>query len=299
MDNEQHRGSTKKNYRSIWKNFNSFIVKLDVKPQTWEDRVSLYVGYLISTNKQSSTVRSYVSAIKTVLQANRIKINENKYMLSSLTRACRLVNDKVRTREPLHKSLLQALLKQVKVTYDQQQYLKILYSALFSTAYFGLFRIGELTQSDHVVKAVDVQIGTNKKKILFILRSSKTHGKNNYPQKVKISSTDSGKDIVRSKSGTKYCLYKLLRNYMAIRPILQNKHEQFFVFRDRSPVTPVNARKCLKELLWIAGYDHTVFFGHSFRTGRALDLLKYGLSVETIKDIGHWKSNAVFLYLRS
>ena len=51
-----------------------------------------------------------------------------------------------------------------------------LYMALFSTAYFGLFRVGELTASKHVVKAVNVRIGQNKNKILFILDSSKMHG---------------------------------------------------------------------------------------------------------------------------
>ena len=46
-----------------------------------------------------------------------------------------------------------------------QPYLVRLYKALFMTAYFGLFRIGELTDSPYVLKAKDVHVGKNKKEI--------------------------------------------------------------------------------------------------------------------------------------
>ena len=37
-------------------------------PKTWEQRVSIYCAYLIKIKKlQSSTVKSYISGIKTVL----------------------------------------------------------------------------------------------------------------------------------------------------------------------------------------------------------------------------------------
>ena len=110
LKNEKHRSSTKRNYRSIWKNFNEFFVWLDSKPRAWEDRISLYVGYLVSTNKQSSTVCSYISAIKAVLEMSGIEICEDRCLLSSLSCACKLVNDCVRTQLPIQKSLLNTLL---------------------------------------------------------------------------------------------------------------------------------------------------------------------------------------------
>ena len=55
--------------------------------------------------------------------------------------------------------------------------------------YYGLFRIGELTQGDHPVLARDVHIAKNKKKIFFVLRSTKTLYKNMKLQLIKISST--------------------------------------------------------------------------------------------------------------
>ena len=62
-----HRQSTSKNYLSIWQRFNQFVIKLDVKPNMWEDRVSLFIAHLIEQGLKSTTVKSDVSAIKKTL----------------------------------------------------------------------------------------------------------------------------------------------------------------------------------------------------------------------------------------
>ena len=64
----RYRNSTRRNYYIIWKAFNKFFLKLDIKPDSWEDRLTLFVGYLIDQNKQSATIKSYISAIKAVLK---------------------------------------------------------------------------------------------------------------------------------------------------------------------------------------------------------------------------------------
>ena len=118
-----------------------------------------------------------------------IKIREDVYLLSSLTKACRLVNDRVKTSLPIHKGILRLILIELKRMYQDQPYLRIMYNALFVTTYFGLFRVGEVTSGTHPIKAHDVQIAGNKSKLRFILRSSKTHGLYNKPQIITIVST--------------------------------------------------------------------------------------------------------------
>ena len=83
LKHNQHRNSTKKCYYAVWKLFNEFFMKLDLKPKKWEDRLTLFVGYLIENEKQSSTVKSCISAIKAVLKMNGIKITEDEYLLAS------------------------------------------------------------------------------------------------------------------------------------------------------------------------------------------------------------------------
>lgn len=58
----------------------------------------------------------------------------------------------------------------------QQPYLEYMYKALFAIGYYGMLRVGELTCSPHVLKAKNFHLGRNKKKLMLILYSSKTHG---------------------------------------------------------------------------------------------------------------------------
>ena len=51
--------------------------------------------------------------------------------------------------------------------------------------------------------------------------------------------------------------------------------EQFFIFRDRSPVTPEHARKLLKVFITNLGLDHKIYGMHSFCIGQTTDLIKY------------------------
>ena len=173
---EKHRSTTKQMYYTVWKLFSKFNLCLDVKPTSWEDRIVLFIGYLVDCNKQSSTVKSYLSAIRAVLKDDGIKLDEDLFLVSSLTQPCKYRKDRIRTRLPLQKGMLIMLLCETENYYNErnQPYLKDLYRAIFSTMYFGLLQISEVA-CQHAVLARDVNIGYNKKKMLFILRSSKTH----------------------------------------------------------------------------------------------------------------------------
>ena len=146
----------------------------------------LFLAFLISKNRKSSTIKSYVSAIKAVLLNIGVEVKENKVLLASLTQACKLQNDRAVNKLPIKKSVLLLILSSLDKIFAKQPYLLVLYRAIFMTAYFGLFHIGEVTFCRHVIKAKDVHVGMNKDKLMFILHSSKTHGKHTKPQIVKI-----------------------------------------------------------------------------------------------------------------
>ena len=109
---------------------------------------------------------------------------------------------------------------------------------MFAATYYGLLRISEVASGGpHPIKAVDVHIGMNKRKFLFILRTSKTHWTDVKPQRVAISSTNKWKS-------PDHCLYKILREFLAVRPpYCTNSSEPFFVFSNRSPVTTEQVRR--------------------------------------------------------
>ena len=183
-----NRDSTTNNYLTVWRQFNKFIISLDYKPPSWEERAALFLAFKIEVDGLKSTsVKSYLSAIKKLLIDDGYDWNNSKILLGSLTKACRLVNDRVHTRLPIQCSLLEMILFEIqrKFTNDGQMYLKSLYMALFTLSYYGLMRVGEVMLSDHVVKVANVHCATNKDKILVILYTSKTHNRGMRPQKIK------------------------------------------------------------------------------------------------------------------
>ena len=298
---EQHRSSTQKTYYSAWKSFNKFYVRLDTHSKNWEDRLTLFIAYMIKDEKKSTTIKSYISAIKAVLFELDEPMNKNTALLRALTKACRLQNDQVKARLPIRKPLLTSILRNLSDSFNSpQEYLTILYRALFTTAYFGLFRVGELTLGEHVVKVSDVHIGMNKNKLSFVLHTSKTHSKSNWPQQIKITGLNAKltPNTATFRIHHEICPFMLLRNYIGVRNKRQSDQQQFFIFKDGSPVTPYHFRRTLKAVITHIGLNPDLYQTHSMRAGRSMDLLDMGLSVETIKKLGRWRSNAVFTYLR-
>ena len=182
LKSHRHRDSTRENYYKIWKLFNDFFLRLDIKPLEWSKRIILFVGYLIQQKKKSATIKSYLSAIHATLKTEGIKINDDQFLISTLTRACKLKNDEITNRLPITKSLLQKIINNINLIFKHSEYDRRLYNALFLMTYHGLFRIGEVTMSQYVIKAKDVLIGKNKKKLKFILHSSKTHTRGDKPR---------------------------------------------------------------------------------------------------------------------
>ena len=291
----KNRTSTKSNYYTVWKLFNGFLIKLDVKPRNWEDRILLFLTHLVNEGHKSTTIRSYYSALKVVLWDVNVKLNEDQILLGTITRACKLSNDVIAARFPIHIQLLEMILFEIERQFDQQHYLKITYQALFALAYYGLFRIGELTQSSHVVKAKDIHMATNKHKLLILLYTSKTHDEASLPQKVKISGVDT--DITKYKS-KHFCPFELVARYIQARGDYKSKDEQFFVFKGNIAIHAPTVHAILSRMLQAIGLNTKGYSFQSLRSGRASDLAKWGFLLEVIKRLGRWKSNAIYNYIK-
>ena len=198
-------------------------------------RLVLFVTFLIDKGRQSSTVKSYISAIRALLRDDGYCLNEDKMLLQSLTRACRLTNDQVHTRLPINVKLLEVLLFELHRLFMNQPYLCVLYKAIFAIAYYGLFRVAELSYSPHCIKAADVQMGLNKNKILIILRSSKTHGRESRAQCIRITQNPNQSSL---KVKRHFCPFQLLHEYLTLHGNFDSLEEQLFIFTGASPVKP-------------------------------------------------------------
>ena len=170
-----------------------------------------------------------------------------------------------------------------------------MYLAIFSSAYYRLLRVGEITSGTHPILAQDVHAGDNKRKILFILTTSKTHWTDKKPQHVKISSPSP--DSQWTALNPIYCPFKILCEYIVIRPSCTDISEPFFVSRDKSPVKSQHMRNVLKLMLAELGLNNTLYDTHSYRFGHCCDLYHMGICISKISKIGRWKSSCVYTYL--
>ena len=313
---QTNQPSTDKNYYGVWRKFNQFIIRLDRLPETWEARVAIYCAYLIcEQGLQSSTVRSYISGIKSVLTRDGYEWNDNKILLNVLTKSCKVKNDRLKVRLPIQKGLLEIILCEIRRKYDMQPYLEALYVSAFLLGYYGLMRVGELTESIHTLKAINVHECRNSKKLLLVLYSSKTHNKGDPPQKIRITgvqhlqvqneqkevTTNSDETTDRSNDvqPSHFCPVMWTKHFIQLRQEIYDLNEQLFVFADGSPLKAIHMRQLLRSILFQLDLDQFLYDTHSLRIGRATDLFKKNVPVDKIKQLGRWKSNAVYKYLRN
>ena len=293
----KHKLSTRKNYHGIWKNFNEFVIKLDVIPKKWEHKLELYCTHLIKSGLQSSTLRSYVSAIRQTLITDGYHWDNKLFILSSFVHVCKMENDRVITRLPIQIGLLDLILFETANIFRQQYYLEVLYKTVFLLAYYGLLRISEIA-GEHALQARDVHLCKKHKKILMLLRSSKTHGPGQRPQQIRISQQEHLQFTKIRPAVHFFSPFDTVFEYSQLRRKYRQDKEHFFIFSGGKPIQPCNVRTTLRQILTNLKLEANLYDTHSFRIGRATDLMRNGTSFETIKQKGRWKSDAIYAYLR-
>ena len=214
----QTRDSTARTYLCVWRQLNKFILSLDTRGRglCWEDRTVLFGAYLVHKGFQSSTLKSYFSAIKHILKQDGYPWDDNKALLSSLVKSCKLENDRVKIRLPIQKGLFEMLLFEIHRYYsgnNVQPYLEVMYKAVFCLAYYGLLRVGELTLGDHTLLIGNTHVLEDN--ILLVLYSSKTHGKESRPQKIRISAQPLTSRV--SNRQRNFCPVRTVIHYLRLR----------------------------------------------------------------------------------
>lgn len=294
IKNNRLQPSTKRSYKKTWNRFNKFISQFDIIPPKWEDRIIVWATHLAENRKKSATIKSYISAVHYCLSLDGIKVPHSNCELAAIIQAAKHSNDELYVRLPIQKDLLKLILNFIRTAYiiqRGQRYLGVTLLALYSTAYHGLFRISELTQGQHNVKAQDIIYARNKKKVTFYLRSSKTHTLADQPQIINIKQEPTWKQN---------CPVKILEEYVAHRGRKSEYPEQpFFMHRNGDPITQEQFRTNLKYILFTLGLPSSLYGSHSFRIGKATDQKLAGKSILKIKEEGRWATSTVYKYIRA
>ena len=238
LKNKTLDDSSKEMYYAVWCTFNKFFIKLDRKPDNWEDWLALFLAYLLDNRTRKATIKSYTSALKSILRDDGINIDKNSVKLVTLLKASNYIETEERTWLSIHLGMKRVLLDKICAYFglkENQPYLNGLYKAMIVSAYYGLFHTGELTVSNHSNHAIsfrDVHKGRNKGKILFLLHSSKTYKRSEPLQIVTITEMNS-KNSKWATDMSHYCPFKLISEYMSLRPrpLTMHVNEPFFCFQ--------------------------------------------------------------------
>ena len=96
-------------------------MNLGCKPPFWEDRIALFLAYLIDKKQPEHPIRSYTSGFKSGPCGDGIVIDNNSYLLASLLRACKYVrHDRVHHRLLEHRGMMRLLVDKVGDFYENR-----------------------------------------------------------------------------------------------------------------------------------------------------------------------------------
>ena len=261
-------------------------------PLLWPPPVShvtMFIAFLSLNNKSPKTAACYIAAINFRCKFYKnVDISQNfivKKMLEGMKRSKHSKD----ARLPITLEILNKILNRLPVVCTSP-YEALLFSAAFSMAYHGFFRVGEIVftklgQEHKILGVSDVKIRTinNSRVINVYIAFSKT------------DQEGKGTLICIQGNNTAACPVLLLQRYLLQRP---NVNGALFCHTNGKPVTRYQFSAVLRKALVSAGMQSDNFKSHSFRIGAASEASANGISDSKIMELGRWKSQAVKKYLR-
>ena len=207
------------------------------------------------------------------------------FCVQKVLSAVNKLHGKQDSRLPITLILLSRLTSSLTTTV-KSIYNRVLLKAMFTIAFFGLCRIGEITTQPDGIVAIylkQLQLASD-----FIMLSI-THFKHNRAQRpIWIK-------MYRQNDAT-ICPVSAMFDYLKLRKL---EGGPLFCFADGKPIPRTFFTKYLKLCLTFCGLDIKLYSSHSFRIGSASYLASLGLSDTQIRTMGRWDSNAFLRYIRN
>ncbi|CAG2239286.1 unnamed protein product [Mytilus edulis] len=229
--------------------------------EVWLDFLKQYNGVTVITDNGLSggTISSYISGVSYHHKIQGIQDTTKFFIIGKALEGIKRIQGGKRNdiRAPITVQLLSDMISCLdKVC--KNKYEAALFSAVFSVAFFGLLRVGEITTS----KSKSVINGSNltisdilvRRKVLELrVRWSKTDQK--------------GKSVTLliAENGKNYCPVRLINEYLKVRPTCNNT--DLFIHYTGMPLTRYQFSSILEKALHFLRISKGHFRSHSFRIG--------------------------------
>ena len=246
-----------------------------------------FVSYLSYKQFSPSTVKSYISGISYFCKLHNLQDPTQSFLLRKILVGLSRKYLRTDDRKPITPDILSSLLRLLPAI-CKSPYESKLFSAMFTTAFFGYFRMGELVQNTvldpgHAIQVEYVTYHEHSDTVQIFLKHSKTD--------------QEGKGTIITLSSTQRppCPVHTMRSFICLRPKIPGA---FFCPESRKPVTRYQVTSVFNMALDKLGLDTRVYKTHSFRIGVAYSTWAMGTSKLDIAQRGRWKSHCMFNYIR-
>ena len=249
------------------------------------NHIAVFVSFLHDQGYAPASIVSYVSAIAYIHKLLGLQDPTSSGLVQKLIAGA----TKVYAPKPSRLPITILILHRVLLGIDEiipVHYHKILLKAMFTTSFFGLMRIGEVTMSKQksVPLLID-QLQLSMEQAIITISQFK-HNKGNKPVQIPLQRQE---DHV-------LCPVYNLSQYILLRG---REPGPLFAFPGPSPVPRTFFSKQLSLLISLAGYDIKRYQAHSFRIGGASYYAEKGYTDAQLRLLGRWGSNAFIRYIRN
>ena len=272
-------------YRNALKkllNFRSQYSLANIWPVPVSD-LAFFVSFCYQQGYSPSTVNTYMSAVSFVHKVRNLDDPIESFVLKKLLEGFKRLQSRKDLRAPITEDILVKIVESLPfICYNQ--YELALFRSVYSLAYFGLFRVGELVFTDHRQSELILSdINLASQSLTVRIRISKTN--------------QSGRPVmitIPSESDRSICPVLAMQRYLSLRGSFTGN---LFCHENRLPLTRYQFGAILSKAISHIGLSSKFFKSHSFRIGQATSLAISGVPSDQIMKLGRWKSNAFSSYI--
>ena len=275
-------------YTNALKTFNTFRQQYGLM-NMWpapESQIACFISYCFNQGFLPATVSTYLSAVSYIHKIKHYSDPTQSFLIKKILDGLKRLRSRSDIRAPITYDILVQIC-QVLPFVCFNTYEIALFRAIFSLAYFGLLRVGELVYTDkhqagYSLCFDDVRFVANQMTVR--IKMSKTN-RSGIPEFLHIPS-------VHDK---KVCPVLAMKQYIQLRSSFSGP---LFCHANGLPATRYQFGAVLSKSLSYLGLPLRCYKSHSFRIGRSTTLAMAGVPSEQIKRMGRWKSNAYTTYIR-
>ncbi|XP_075063935.1 uncharacterized protein LOC142151813 [Mixophyes fleayi] len=278
--------STLRTYQASWRRWSLFSGQKDQSEAGQRDAMLAFMWESYSKGESRASMAATLAGISFMARLRGYTDVTKGFIISkALKRWARARPSQADARLPITDIILDQLIGTLGgIAVDE--YEKTLFSAAFSMAFFGAFRVSELVaksrgHQESGLQAEHVSLGGGIVSCKIIRSKTDQSGRGAWVQ-------------LNRQPNSNICPVNLVSRFMNVRP----QARLFLCHHNGMPMTKYQFSAIMKKSLRSLDLDSSMYGTHSFRIGAATSAALAGSSTETIKALGRWKSTAYKSYVR-